>query len=351
MCITCILPPYILREVAEHGSHPQRTIALQTLAADSSFRIERSETSAGARRASGTTLMAIPEARRQRVIFDTKQTTQLPGTPVRSEDDPPVKDVAVNEVFDNLGITYDFFFDVFGRQGIDGHGGPLHATVHFGTRYANAFWNGFQMVFGDGDGKLFERFTGALDIIGHELTHGVTQKEARLRYSNQSGALNESISDVFGSLIKQRARGQQAHEADWLIGVGVFGPTISGEAVRSLKAPGTAYDDKLLGKDPQPAHMAQYVNTVNDSGGVHINSGIPNHAFYLAATTIGGPAWERAGQIWYDTLIDSRLRPTSGFRAFARICSQHAARRFGKASKEHDAVRAAWQQVGLPVRE
>src|SRR5438045_1918371 len=128
------------------------------------------------------------------------------------------------------------------------------------------------MVCGDGDGALFNRFTIALDVIAHELTHGVTQTEAQLEYRGQSGALNESMSDVFGSLVKQWAGNQTARQADWLIGAGLFTPTVKGAAIRSMKAPGTAYDDPVLGADPQPADMANYVTTRADNGGVHINS-------------------------------------------------------------------------------
>jgi Zn-dependent metalloprotease len=205
------------------------------------------------------------------------------------------------------------------------------------------------MVFGDGDQQLFNRFTVALDVIGHELAHGVTEDEAKLMYFNQSGALNESLSDVFGSLIKQYALKQKAEDADWLIGKGLFTKKIKGTALRSMKAPGTAFDDKLLGKDPQPGHMDDFVQTYDDNGGVHINSGIPNHAFYQVATRIGGFAWERAGRIWYDALRDSRLRPNSGFLRFARITYDVAGRLYGANKDEQKAVKEGWKAVGINV--
>ena len=168
----------------------------------------------------------------------------------------------------------------------------LEGYVHRGTKYNNAFWDGQEMVFGDGDGRVFTDFTGSLDVIGHELTHGVTEFTAGLEYHNQSGALNESLSDVFGSLVKQWKLGQTADQADWLVGVEVFTPMIEADALRSLKEPGTAYDNALLGKDPQPGHMSDYVELPDtddgDNGGVHVNSGIPNKAFYLTAVGIGG---------------------------------------------------------------
>jgi Zn-dependent metalloprotease len=204
------------------------------------------------------------------------------------------------------------------------------------------------MVYGDGDQTIFDRFTKCLDVVGHELTHGVTAATAGLLYQNQSGALNESMSDVFGSLVRQMKENQTADQADWLIGKGLFLPTINGEALRSMKAPGTAYDDPTIGKDPQPADMAHYVNTRSDQGGVHTNSGIPNHAFYLVATQLGGFAWEKAGKIWYVTLTE-RLQPTSDFQAAADATFAVAGELFGQGSTEQQAVQNGWDGVGIAV--
>jgi hypothetical protein len=203
------------------------------------------------------------------------------------------------------------------------------------------------MVFGDGDGTIFNRFTIAIDVIGHELAHGVTQHTAGLEYHDQSGALNESMSDVFGALVKQRALNQTADKADWLIGGGLLAEGRNGVALRSMKAPGTAYDDWLLGKDPQPDHMSKYDHTTSDNGGVHINSGIPNKAFYLAATAIGGKAWEKAGHIWYQALLDPRLSPTAQFQDFADLTVEIAGKLYDDAVQ--DAVSKAWKSVGINV--
>jgi Zn-dependent metalloprotease len=203
------------------------------------------------------------------------------------------------------------------------------------------------MVFGDGDGQLFNRFTIALDVIGHELAHGVTEDEAQLIYFKQSGALNESMSDVFGSLIKQFVKQQMADQADWLIGEGLFTPRVRGVALRSMKDPGSAYDDPILGKDPQPKHMSNFVVTFKDKGGVHINSGIPNHAFYKVATKLGGLAWEKAGRIWYDTLRDANLKADSSFLAFAKLTYEVAGRLYGANGPERQAVKAGWDEVGI----
>jgi Zn-dependent metalloprotease len=203
------------------------------------------------------------------------------------------------------------------------------------------------MVFGDGDGEIFRRFTLSLSVIGHELSHGVTQFSSPLDYSGQSGALNESVSDVFGALVEQHARQQTADQASWLIGEELFTDMVEGAALRSMKAPGTAYNDDVLGQDPQPAHMRDFVDTSDDNGGVHINSGIPNRAFYLVAESLGGYAWQRAGQIWYDTLSSGELAPRATFVDFARATEQSASSRFGATSSELEAVERAWSSVGV----
>ncbi len=244
------------------------------------------------------------------------------------------------------GATYDFFSQMFERNSIDDRGMQLDSTVHYDRNYDNAFWNGSQMVYGDGDGQVFQRFTRAIDVIAHELTHGVTEFEAGLVYQDQPGALNESFSDVFGSLVKQWVRKQTADEADWIIGEGLFTDMVQGVGIRSMKAPGTAYDDPLLGRDPQPAHMRDYFDGPEDNGGVHINSGIPNRAFYLAATAIGGYAWEKAGKVWYIALKD-RLRSDATFEQAARATIAVAGEQYGLRSKELRAVRNAWRKVGV----
>jgi Zn-dependent metalloprotease len=314
---------------------------------DSTFRALRATLGPPAPAAARHRRGVIEEGQKQRTIYSARNEDTLPGFAVRMEGAPPSGDAAVDEAYDGLGDTFDLYWEVYERNSIDDEGLPLDATVHYGTDYNNAFWNGQRMVFGDGDGDLFNRFTVSIDVIGHELTHGVVEDEAQLIYFFQPGALNESNADVFGSLVKQKLRNQTVQEADWLIGDGLFTSQIQGVALRSMKAPGTAYDDPLLGKDPQPAHMRDYVRTFEDNGGVHINSGIPNHAFYQAAMAIGGHAWDKAGRIWYETLRDSRLRPNASFSRFARLTIDHAGRLYGSGSAEQKAVRHGWAEVGI----
>lgn len=343
----CILPPYILRNIAKNGTREEREAVLNTLALDETLRTARLTYSLldGLKIAQPGATLPVPQKKRN--IYDAKHTQQLPGTLVRGEGKPAGSDKAVNQAYDGLGDTFDFFYKVHNRNSIDNAGLPLVATVHYGTNYDNAFWNGQQMVFGDGDNLIFTGFTASTDIIGHELTHGVTGSEANLTYQGQSGALNESISDVFGSMVKQYKLHQTSQQADWLIGAGLLAKGIHGVALRSMKAPGTAYDDPKLGKDPQPSTMTNYVETGEDNGGVHTNSGIPNHAFYLAASALGGFSWEKAGLIWYDTLIDRNLKANATFASFASLTVTHAGIRYGVNSMEQKAVRDAWVRVAV----
>ena len=228
----------------------------------------------------------------------------------------------------------------FGRSSFDGDGATVVATVHYGQRYDNAFWNGTQLVFGDGDGRVFERFTKPVDVLGHEFAHAVTEHTAGLVYQDQPGALNESFSDVFAACLKQRLLGQQAREGDWLIGAGLFVPGIEARALRDMAAPGTAYDDPVLGRDPQVGHLDDFVVTEDDNGGVHLNSGIPNRAFHLAATAVGGTSWEGAGRIWWAALTGGAAGPHTDFAGFAAITVEEA-------GDHRPAVEDAWAEVGV----
>jgi Zn-dependent metalloprotease len=337
--ICCIIPPHMVDEVLKNGDADDRAWAFETLRSSEQFR--------GRREVMG--FMGgfnVPTGVKRRAIYDAKNTTSLPGTLVRGEGDPPSLDVAVNEAYDAAGATYDLFKDIFDRNSIDDHGLRLDSTVHYDVKYDNAFWNGNQMVYGDGDGRMFDRFTKAIDVIGHELTHGVTQYEAALDYYGEPGALNESFSDVFGILVKQKFLNQTVDQSNWLIGEGLLMPGVKGVGIRSMKEPGTAYNDPVLGQDPQPGHMNAMYKGTADNAGVHINSGIANRAFYLAAMEIGGHAWEKTGKIWYVALRD-RLRNAAGFKQAAEVMVAIAGELHGVDSAEQKAVKKAWQTVGV----
>jgi Zn-dependent metalloprotease len=331
-----IVSDEILKNIADKGSDPQKDAAKKTLLNSALLRTKRE-------------LAPVPQehtADEDREIYDAGNTTQEPGHKARSENEKAVKDQAVNEAFDGAGNTYRLYLGEYSRNSIDGKGMKLLSIVHYDRDFDNAFWNGERMIYGDG--HFFNPFTRDLTVIGHELTHGVTQHTANLAYRGQSGALNEHISDVFGVLVEQYAYLQSADKASWLIGALLCDGKIKGRALRDMLNPGTAYNDPVIGKDPQPAHMKDFVDTWQDSGGVHINSGIPNKAFAVACIERGGYAWETIGKVWYDVLT-KRCKSDTEFQDFSDMTFESAGDLFGKNSPEQDAVRKGWDAVGIKV--
>jgi hypothetical protein len=274
------------------------------------------------------------------VVHTCHNTAQLPGDVVRSAGDAESRDEAVDEAAYGITGSLALFSEVYGRSSYDGLGASVSLSVHYEQGYDNAYWDGTQLVFGDGDGEIFGRFTSPVDVLGHEFSHAVTEHTAGLTYQGQSGALNESLSDVFGSCLKQRLLGQRVDEADWLIGQGLFLPGVQARALRDMAHPGTAYDDPRLGKDPQVGHMDDYVDTGDDNGGVHTNSGIPNRAFQLAALAMGGTSWDGAGRIWFAALTGGQVGADTGFADFA-------AATVAAAGEHADVVARAWEEVGV----
>lgn len=229
------------------------------------------------------------------------------------------------------GVTYDYYYNTHGRDSFDGQGSSIISTVHFGNNYNNAFWSGSQMVYGDGDGQQMSALCGSLDVVAHELAHAVTQHSANLEYRNQSGALNESYSDVFGSAVEYHHTGR----ADWwVLAEDIWTPNVPGDSMRNMK-------DPSLGN--QPGHMDDYVNTTQDNGGVHINSGIPNRAYYLAASEIGVSKAER---IYYRALTVYLTR-TSNFNDNRVALLQSAADLYGMNSPEYIAIGNSQAAVGI----
>lgn len=332
-----IVPPYVLDALERHPSGRVRQAARRTRAI--ALRHEPGSVGPVERAGAGP---RVP----YRIVFDCRREIKLPGVLVRRERQGTTGDIDVDRAYGMAGETLDFYSAVLGRNSIDDRGMPVASTVHYGKRFQNAFWNGAQMVYGDGDGEIFGSFTTCLEVAAHELTHGVSDTDVGFAYKGESGALSESISDVFGSLVKQRSLGQNAASADWLIGAGIFGPEIACAGLRSLAAPGTAYDEPLLGgRDPQPSHMRDLVEKGSNDHFVHVNSGIPNHAFYLFATALGGNAWDVAGRVWYDALR-SGLDRKCGFRSFAMATIQAAG---AHGSRTGAALRGAWHDVGITV--
>jgi Zn-dependent metalloprotease len=338
--VNCIVPPYIFEKMMESPDKAVRDAGLESLLQSAQVRGERL-----AMAEMGFAAVSAP-ADGRRTIFDCQNSFVLSTAVVaRSEDGAESNDDSVNRLFDGLGTTRQFLSDVFERNSIDNRGARLDGYVHFGVRHNNASWDGSVMRFGDGDGVQFTDFTLSLGVIAHELGHAVTQYTSDLIYDYQSGALNESFSDVFGSMVKQWQLNQTVEDADWLIGEDAWTPGKDGDALRSLKAPGKAYvNHPLFGTDPQPDHMNKFLNMTRDNRGVHYNSGIPNKAFYEAAMLIGGQSWDVSGQIWYKALQESPNN--ASFQQFA-MRTYEAAEPWG--SQVARSVAEGWRAVGITI--
>lgn len=339
----CIVPPYLLRRLAKSPDQRVREFAIDNLSAAGAFRARREVFAL----APQLGVSNEPSGKLRRAVYDAQGGARLPGKLVRSEGEKSTGDPAVEEAYRFSGDVYDFYWKIFKRASLDDRNLMLVSSVHVGDGSGgpldNAFWDGRQMAYGDGDGVVFRRFTRARDVVGHELTHGVQSFESNLDYSGESGALNEHFADVFGALIDQWRRKQSAARASWLIGADVLVPAPTRRAIRDMAEPGKAYaGDPHLGDDPQPAHYAKRYKGNQDNGGVHLNSGIANRAFVLAAREIGGNAWEGAGPIWYQAL--RQLSNNSRFADCARITRQIAV---AAGKRQGDAVDRAWRAVGL----
>jgi Zn-dependent metalloprotease len=276
-----------------------------------------------------------------RLIYDDQNQWAFDVLLVRGEGDPAVAGKNANDAYDGLGHTLEFYRDLLGRDSIDNAGLNLIANVNFGVDYDNAFWDGTRMVFGNGDNVIFRDFTLDEDVVGHELTHGVTQYTAGLEYTDQPGALNEATSDIMGACIDARQAGEDAGSFNWLLGEGVMAEQLYGEAIRSLAYPGTAYDNPVIGTDPQPATMAGYV----PGGDPHLNSGIINRWFYLMAMDLG---MDNAARIWYATL--QNLWPTAQFADAAHVAADQArilARDGTVPSRSPQTVRGTAREQGI----
>ena len=263
--------------------------------------------------------------------------TTLPGVPVSSPGSS--SDASVKQAFVEAKGVATFYKKAFGRNSVDNAGMTLMSSVHYSVRYNNAFWNGSQMTYGDGDGNIFIDFTKSSDVIGHELTHGVTQFTAQLAYANQPGGLNESMSDVFGSMYRQWRAKQNVTQADWLIGKEIMGPGAVARGYTCLRDMANPAAGHCL--SPQPVNFSQYHNGMDP----HDSSGIPNLAFYKAAMAIGGKSWEKTGKVWYKALTGFPPSPNLTMKAFADRTRSAAGSLFNPTIRS--AVDQAWVAVGL----
>ena len=343
-CVCFAVPKRLLRHLAGEADDEQRKALHAQIDHSSKLR---------ATRAVHTVALPAGKTGKQllhRQVFDAQGQVFLPGKLLRDEDDPPVRDKEADQAYENVGVALRFYKDVLGRDSVDGRGMRIDASVHYGMGFVNAMWTGQQMAVGDGDGHQVRGLAHSLGIIAHEFSHGVTQHLVKgglgivqvtgqpPALKGEAGALNESFCDVFASMIKQWHAGQEVKDADWLIGEDILAPR-AGKAVRSLKDPGNrklTYAD-----DDQIKDYKRYKPTDE----AHKASGIANHAFYLAATSLGGHSWEKLGAVWLKAF--DRLRSRATFLAAAHATVDVAAALHGKGSRPHDAVKAAWKRVNV----
>jgi len=253
-----------------------------------------------------------------RETYDADHGYSLPGTLARSEGDGLTGDQDVDDAHDFAGETYDYYWNTHNRDGYDDQGATIVSTANYGQSYMNAFWNGEQVVYGDG--------FPVRDVVAHEWTHAVTEHSANLEYRWQYGALNEGFSDVFGAMVDRD---------DWLMGEDLPPSALGGrEAIRDMSDPA---------RFGQPAHTDDWVETCSDNEGVHTNSGIPNKAYYNIATAIGK---DKAEQIFYRTLT-LYLQPTSSLEDARAAALQSAEDLYGNGSAEYNGVRDGFDAVGL----
>jgi Zn-dependent metalloprotease len=356
----CIMPPYMSDKLGDllAGTNESFTEGFTEVAgtSDNAFRNKRKLlASMPVAKRSFRSAAAATSTKLHREVYDANESPMSVGQLVWKEGQKPLpKSKDARNVIEGAGHVWNFYKKLFNRNSIDNAGLPLIQTVRYREHplkpFFNAFWDGQQMFYGTGLPSMSNSFTSDLDIIAHELTHGVIDFEARLEYENQSGALNESFADVFGILVKQWANKTDARKSNWLIGSNILKGTNS---LRSMKAPGTAYkNDPVFGDDPQPAHMKDFVKLPNteagDYGGVHYNSGITNFAFYVASFELGGNAWEKTGAAWYAALTDRKLmKKNTDFKGAANATVKKAAALFGKGSLAEKAVQKGWKEAGV----
>jgi len=300
----------------------------------------------GQQRSFGTTNLNgdyyLVDLNRNIYTMDARNRTRLPGSMWQDGDNifnASYDAAAVSSQY-NLTITYDYFMDKFGRDSFDNMGAQITSSVHVGRAYNNAYWNGSQFAFGDGDGSTFIALSGALDVVAHEFMHAVTEHTADLIYSNESGALNEAMSDIFGAAVEFHAN----ENPDWLLGEDIVGSSFANPALRSMEDPTVCGD---------PDHYSVRYTGTQDYGGVHINSGIINKVAYLLAeggshygVSVQGQGVVAMEEIFYRALT-TYMTPSTNFAAAKLACEQAAADLYGANSAQVQSVTQAFIACGI----
>ncbi len=319
----------LLRQLAGHPAMPveSKLSMLRTVELDGQRRIER--------RIAADPSTAVPGPLVE--VFDCGGSEVLPGAKVAN---PTTSgDAVVAEAAITTLDLRNFMRDVFGRDSVDDHGLSIDSCVHYSRSYCNAFWEDGRCVFGDGDGLIFKNFTSSNDFVGHEVMHGVTEYTAKLEYEREAGALNESMSDVFGVVFRQWLAKEDLATSDWSVGSDLMGPTalqLGWTCLRHIAEPAANFS-----MTKQPSRYSEY----DASEEPHINSGIPNRAFFLATTALALPSWIGAARIWYRALTSKEASPAMGFSKFAALTITAAIELQHEIPGAEHAVRMAWDAV------
>jgi Zn-dependent metalloprotease len=343
MSCTCfIVPQDVLERLAKDNSLSEELRKASADTSQISVEIRKLRNQAAALTSAATldgaalvTLAAAPMV----TVYDCKHSKTLPGTPVPNPGSSA--DTTAKRTFNETTGVADFYKKVFNRNSIDNAGMTMMSSIHFGVKFNNAMWNGSQMLYGDGDAAIFVDFTNGNDVIGHELTHGVTQHSLQLNYANDAGGLNESLSDCFGSMFRQWQANQDVTHADWLIGHDIMGPTAKAKGFTCLRNMANPADPHCLA--PQPTTYSQITPGMDP----HYSSGPPNLAFCVACKTLGGKSWEKIGQVWYRALTGFGPSPNMKMKDFADRTRKLASQMYGGTPAVAAAVDKGWKQVGL----
>ena len=342
-CTCQIVPHHVLKRFSEDRTLPaeQRKKFADTMKIDAEFRKLRTQAGKLTRVARSMAPAAAPAlaAAPAITVFNCNHGQTLPGAQIATPATSP--EATATHVLAETSSVATFYSQVFGRNSVDGAGMTLISSIHYGVDYNNAFWNGSQMTYGDGDGSIFIDFSRGNDVIGHELTHGVTQHSLGLNYTNEAGGLNESLSDCFGSMFRQWEAKQTVDKAYWLIGKDIMGPAAAKKGYTCLRDMANPAAKHCL--SPQPTKFSQYKAGMDP----HISSGIPNLAFCTIAKAVGGHSWEKVGQIWYKSLTGFGPSPAMKMKAFADRTRAVAAQLYPGNTAVANAVNAGWKKVGL----
>jgi len=340
-CARAIIPTFVLDRFAADVtlSDQTRSALLSASQHASGWRGYRVSLSPSARHAKLRPTTSVRPLQPSILLFDCRGSTSQPGDLIEAPETSTIE--AARHIHRKMTELTNFYKRIFNRNSIDNHGMGLLSSIHFGENYPNAYWNGAQMIFGDGDGEIFCNFAQADDVLAHEFAHGVTQFLLGLGFWDQAGALNESISDVFASVFRQWRMRQPSDRADWKIGSTILGPKAIERGYTCLRSLSTP--DAVECIAPQPKHMRNY----DADGDPHINSGIPNHAFYLASMATGGNTWDRLALVWYSALASGRRQPNMSFEEFAKLTIARATALFRNTTDVPRAVEQAWRDVGV----